>query len=211
MLANAAWKRGSPGAGTANVSYSSRASSSDTALAKAYRNWSYVRGTARPRLSGLARTGDPARSAEIGSGRTPRNGAGSIATETADSPRPARICVSNPPKEWPTIAGFASSRRMTASKWSAISLIDLLAKTLGSAFASATVSGSSGQPGASVAYPASSKRARQRSQLLGSSHRPWTNTTGTRPDSLASSICCVSCRVMSSIAPLLLDARSATT
>ena len=36
---------------------------------------------------------------EIGSGSTPRNGAGSIATDAADRPRPARICVSRPPKE----------------------------------------------------------------------------------------------------------------
>ncbi len=34
MLAVAAWNRGSPGAGTAKVSYSSRASASLTALAK---------------------------------------------------------------------------------------------------------------------------------------------------------------------------------
>ena len=35
-----------------------------------------------------------------------------------------------------------------------------------------TVSGSSGQPGVSAVYPAASKASAQRSQLLGSSHRP---------------------------------------
>ena len=46
--------------------------------------------------------------AEIGSGSTPRNGAGLIATDAAASPRPARIIVSRPPKEWPMITGFPS-------------------------------------------------------------------------------------------------------
>jgi hypothetical protein len=44
-----------------------------------------------------------------GSGRTPREGAGSTATVAADSPRPARICASRPPKEWPMMAGLVSS------------------------------------------------------------------------------------------------------
>ena len=48
------------------------------------------------------------------------------------------------------MAGLMSSFRITSSKWSATSLIDLPAKTSGLAFASATVSGSSGQPGATV-------------------------------------------------------------
>ena len=43
------------------------------------------------------------------------------------------------------------------------------------------VSGSSGQPGAAVTYPASSKTSRHGSQLLGSSQRPWTKTTGCLP------------------------------
>jgi hypothetical protein len=57
-------KRGTPDAGTAKVSYSSLASSSLTALAKAKRNWSYVSGTARLRLAGLPMTGDADFSAE---------------------------------------------------------------------------------------------------------------------------------------------------
>src|SRR6266852_2434576 len=65
----------------------------------------------------------------------------------------------------------------------------LCAKTSGCAFASSTVSGSSGQPGLTVAYPASSKTVIQRSQLLGSSQSPWMNTTGWRPEALARSIC----------------------
>ena len=64
----------------------------------------------------------------------------------------------------------------------------LPAKTSGCSFAVATSAGSSGQPGTSAAYPASSNRAAQRSQLLGSSHSPWTNTTGVRPDPFTRSI-----------------------
>src|SRR5581483_2806281 len=40
------------------------------------------------------------------------------------SPRPARISVSRPPKEWPMTAGLRPSRRITDSKWSATSPID---------------------------------------------------------------------------------------
>jgi hypothetical protein len=42
-----------------------------------------VSGTARIRLAGLPSTGNPDFNAEIGSGKTPRNGAGSIATDAA--------------------------------------------------------------------------------------------------------------------------------
>jgi hypothetical protein len=90
-FAVAAWKSGRPEAGTAKVEYSSFASSSVTAFAKPKRNCSYVSGTARLRLAGLPSTGRADFSAEIGSGSTPRNGAGSIATEAAASPRPATI------------------------------------------------------------------------------------------------------------------------
>src|SRR5205809_7344318 len=90
-LAVAAWNSGAPDAGTAYVSNNSRASSSDTALANAYRNWSKVNGTARWRLRGLPNTGNADLSDENGNGRTPRNGAGSMATDAADSPRPAMI------------------------------------------------------------------------------------------------------------------------
>ena len=64
------------------------------------------------RFAGLFRTGEADLSAEIGSGRTPRKGAGSIATVAAERPRPARIWASSPPKECPTRAGFSSSRSM---------------------------------------------------------------------------------------------------
>jgi hypothetical protein len=50
-------------------------------------------------------------------------------------------------------------------------------------------SGSSGRPGVSGAYPASSNTEAHRSQLLGSSHRPCTKTTGVRPVALARSTC----------------------
>ncbi len=44
------------------------------------------------------------------------NGAGSIATVAAERPRPARICASRPPKEWPMIAGFLFNPRMTGEQ-----------------------------------------------------------------------------------------------
>ena len=56
------------------------------------------------------------------------------------------------------------------------------------ALACSTVGGSSGHPGVNGAYPASSYMAAHRSQLLGSSQRPWMNTTGGRPVLLAASI-----------------------
>ena len=57
-------------------------------------------------MFGFLRTGEDDRRAEIGSGNTPRNGAGEIATDTAERPRPARISVMSPPKECPMMAGF---------------------------------------------------------------------------------------------------------
>ena len=56
---------------------------------------------------------------------------------------------------------------MTVSKWSATWPTLLPAKTSGSALASSTVSGSSGQPGVSGVSPAAAKTSAQRSQLLG--------------------------------------------
>src|SRR5258708_34184134 len=60
----------------------------------------------------------------------------------------------------------------------------------------ATGSGSSGQPGVSAVYPASSNTAAQRAQPRGSSQRPWTNTTGCRPVAFARLTCCASCSVI---------------
>src|SRR5215216_604746 len=77
----------------------------------------------------------------MGSGSTPRKGAGSIATDTAARPRPARIWVSSPPVEWPMIAGLRSSPPMMVSKWSATWPIDLPVNTSGCSAASSTVSG----------------------------------------------------------------------
>src|SRR4051795_7294795 len=65
----------------------------------------------------------------------------------------------------------------------------LPAKRCGSATASAWVSGSPGQPGVSAAYPASSKKAAQRSQLSGRSQSPWMKSTGRRPLAFAWSAC----------------------
>jgi hypothetical protein len=38
-----------------------------------------------------------------------------MATVTADKPRSAMICASNPPVEWPMTAGFFSSPPITAA------------------------------------------------------------------------------------------------
>ena len=42
--------------------------------------------------------------------------AGAGLSDTAARPRPARICVSSPPNEWPMMAGFLVSPRITSSK-----------------------------------------------------------------------------------------------
>jgi len=70
---------------------------------------------ARLRLAGLPITGDADFNAENGSGSTPRKGAGSIATETAERPRPATIWVSSPPNECPITAGFFFSWPITSA------------------------------------------------------------------------------------------------
>ena len=72
-------------------------------------------GTARLRLAGLPRTGEADLRAETGRGSTPRKGAGSMATDAADRPRPARIWVSSPPNECPMMAGFVVSVAMRPS------------------------------------------------------------------------------------------------
>src|SRR3954452_23422033 len=153
-------------------------------------------GTPRLRFAGLASTGLDERSADSGSGRTPRNGAGESATVAADSPRPARICASRPPNEWPPPTGLRSSRPMTDSKWSATWPTVLRANTSGGALASSTVSGSAGHPGVSAVGPASSTTAAHRAQLLGSSQSPWTKITGVRPAAFARVICSPSCAVI---------------
>src|SRR6266851_3815217 len=135
-------------------------------------------------------TADADLSAEKGSGSTPRKGAGSIATDAAERPRPARIWVSRPPNECPITAGFLSSLPITSAKWSATWPMVLPAKASGCSAASSTVWGSSGQPGVSATKPEASKSSAQRFQLLGSSQRPWTKTTGVWPDdALARSTC----------------------
>jgi hypothetical protein len=114
-------------------------------------NWSKVSVIARPRYRGFNRNGPAALSVERGSGRTPRNTPGSIATVAAESPRPASIWANKPPVECPSTAGFRSSLPITSAVWSTTCFSVLLAKTSGFARASATVSGSSGQSGVSGA------------------------------------------------------------
>ena len=58
---------------------------------------------------------------------------------------------------------------MISAKWSATSPTVFLADTSGCAFASSTVSGSSGHPGVSATLPACSNTSAHRSQLDGSS------------------------------------------
>src|SRR5271166_6468694 len=94
------------------------------------------------------------------------------------------------------MTGFADSESAIAAKWSATWPTDLLASTSGWALASATVSGSSGHPGVSATYPASSNSSAHRSQLLGSRNRPWTNITGVSLDAFARSACPVSSSVI---------------
>src|SRR3989442_11200953 len=98
-LAAAAWNSGAPGAATWNVSCSCFASSSLRALAHPYLNWFRLSVTARLQLAGFPSAGEADLSEEIGSGSTPRKGAGSTATVAADHPRPAMICASSPPNE----------------------------------------------------------------------------------------------------------------
>src|SRR3954447_13938133 len=85
---------------------------------------------------------------------------------------------------------------MIASKWSATWPIDLPATASGFAFASSTVSGSSGHPGVSATKPLSSKCFAQGSQLVGRSHNPWMKTTGVAFEAFARSICVASLSVI---------------
>jgi hypothetical protein len=98
-------------------------------------------------LSGFFSTGSDTRSVETGSGSTPRNGPGSIATVAAERPRSAMSWASRPPVECPITAGFLSSVSMTFAVWSAIWPSVFLARASGFARACSTVSGSSGQSG----------------------------------------------------------------
>src|SRR3954454_6781753 len=82
-LAVAAWNSGAPGAATWNVSCSCFASSSLRALAQPYLNCSRLSVTARFELAGFPSTGQADFNDEVGSGSTPRKGAGSIATVAA--------------------------------------------------------------------------------------------------------------------------------
>ena len=92
-------------------------------------------------------------------------------TVTAEAPSPAIFCAmarEAVPDGW---AGARSSALI--SQWWLVTCCTILcAKTSGFSSASATVSGSSGQPGAIVAYPAASKTSRQGCQLVDSSQRP---------------------------------------
>src|SRR5215217_6952729 len=94
---------------------------------------------ARPRYRGFNRKGPVALSVERGSGRTPRNTPGSMATVAAESPRPASIWANNPPVECPITAGLFSSLPITSAVWSATCFSVFLASTSGFARAASTV------------------------------------------------------------------------
>jgi hypothetical protein len=66
-------------------------------------------------IPGFNRKGPLALSVETGSGRTPRNTPGSMATVAAESPRPASIWANNPPVKCPITAGFFSSAPITSA------------------------------------------------------------------------------------------------
>ena len=76
-LANAPWKSGLPGAGTASSLIKAVCFGViDTPFAKANWNCSKLTGTARPTLRGLVSTGEAALSSESGSASMPRKAAG---------------------------------------------------------------------------------------------------------------------------------------
>src|ERR1700684_974224 len=92
-------------------------------------------------------TGMAERSADSGSGSTPRNGAESMATDAVPRPWPASCWVSRPPKECPMIAGLCRSAAMASAMWLVTCPTLLPAKTCGLAPASSTVAGAAGPPG----------------------------------------------------------------
>ena len=129
-------------------------------------------------------------SAEIGSGSTPRNGAGSIATDAADRPRPARIWVSSPPKRVADHGRLASSLPITAGEVVGDLADGLVARRPpGAPWPRRRCRGRRASPGVTARSRPPRRASAQRSQLLGSSHRPWTNTTGVLPEALARSTC----------------------
>ena len=99
QVAVAAWNSGAPGPGRRRR----RRAAWPRPRSRRWRSRSGTarRSAARRGCGWRGRRGPPRRdlSAEIGSGRTPRNGAGSMATEATERPRPATIWVSSPPKE----------------------------------------------------------------------------------------------------------------
>ena len=92
------------------------------------------------------------------------------------------------------IAGFLQSP-MTSSKWSATLPDRLVGEHPGAGLGLLDRLGVSGQCGDTAVYPFFSKSFAHRSQLLGRSQSPWTNTTGTRPAAFARSTCSASCSV----------------
>jgi hypothetical protein len=113
--AAAAWKIRAPEAGTAKVSNSSLALAFGYGVAERLPELLETSTRRRGVLAGLPRTADADRNAEMGSGSTPRNSAGSIATDTAARPSPARSWVSRPPNECPITTGLLFSLPMTAA------------------------------------------------------------------------------------------------
>ena len=106
-----------------------------------------------------------------------------MVTVAAAMPRPAMICTSRPPKEWPITIGFWSRPAMTSATWSATSATDVPA--------SESACGVRLGDGRLVAGPVDGDGGVARVLEVGrasgpscsaSSHRPWTKTTGLLPD-----------------------------
>ena len=90
-------------------------SASATALPNAKRNCFSLSITARRGCAGWRAPATAAFSAETGSGSTPRNGAGSMATDAAASPSPASFWVIRPPNECPMTTGLRCSSPITSA------------------------------------------------------------------------------------------------
>lgn len=162
-------------------------SSSVRVLAQPYWNCSHVSNTPRPGFAGFARTGAEDFSDDAGSGSTPLNGALSMETVT-DAALAGDLLGDESAERVADDCRGAIEGGDGLEVWSVTCCTIIFAKASGCSRASATVAGSSGQPGARVVYPLSSNRSRHGCQLLESSQRPCTNSTGVLSVEFARSI-----------------------
>ena len=159
-----------------------------TVLAKAYRS---DRRSVTPgcRFAGLPSAADAYLSAETRSGSTPRNGAGSMATDTACETAPSENLRQQPAEGVPN-DGWLLSQGADDRGEGVGDLADGLAcERLEMRTGLRGRLGVVGPPVCQCTHPAVSNRSAQRSQLLDSRHRPWTKTAGARPEAFARPIC----------------------